>query len=79
MVHILRNGQKTILPNKWLQVQAKTVPYGIPQGTCFGSLLFILYVNNFEQCLENGTLNMYTDDLTCSSEDIEKLCTDICT
>ena len=35
---------------------------GIPQGSCFGPLLFIIYFNNFEHCLEHPRANMYADD-----------------
>ena len=37
------NGHKSSL---------KTVHRGNPQGSCLGPLLFILYVNDFEQCLK---------------------------
>ena len=57
------NGHKSSL---------KTVHCGIPQGSCLGPLLFILYVNDFEQCLKKCTSNMYADDtsVNCSAEDI---------
>ena len=44
-----------------------------------GPLLFILYVNDFEQCLKKSTPNMYADDtsVTCSGEDIYDLCNDL--
>ena len=49
---------------------------GIPQGSCLGPLLFILNVNDFEQCLENFTPNMYADDtsVTCFAEIMKELC-----
>ena len=52
---------------------------GIPQGSCLGPLLFILYVNDFERCLENCTPNMYADDtsVTCFAENMEELYNDL--
>ena len=35
---------------------------GIPQGSCLGPLLFILRIDDFENCLESMTLNTYADD-----------------
>ena len=57
----------------------KNVLCGIPKGSCLGPLLFILYVNDFEQCLEKCTANMYVDDtsVTCSAEDLTELCNDL--
>ena len=64
------NGHKSCLKN---------VLCGIPQGSCLGPLLFILYVNNFEQCLEKCTANMYADDTSviCSAEGLTELCNDL--
>ena len=52
---------------------------GIPQGSCLGPLLFLLYINDFENCLENMTPNMYADDacVTITSENLNDLITDL--
>ena len=51
------------------------VTCGIPQGSCLGPLLFILYLNDFENCLQYSSASMYADDThtTISARDIEEL------
>ena len=34
----------------------------IPQGSCLRPLLFMIYLNDFELCLEHSRANMYADD-----------------
>ena len=34
----------------------------IPEGSCLGPLLFILYLNDFESCLKFSKANFYADD-----------------
>ena len=57
----------------------KVVKHGIPQGSCLGPLLFILYVDDFAKCLVKSSPNMYADDtsVTCSAKDIDTLCDDL--
>ena len=48
---------------------------GIPQGSCLGPLLFVIYLNDLENCLKFSKATIYADDtnVTIASEDIEKL------
>ena len=41
---------------------SRPVTCGIPQGSCLGPLLFILYLNDFETCLKFSKANLYADD-----------------
>ena len=43
------------------------VTCGIPQGSCLGPLLFILYTNDFENSLSTFYPNMYADDTSISA------------
>ena len=49
--------------------------FGTPQGSCLGPLLSIIYLNDFEHCLEHSRANMYADDteITISSSNRAEL------
>ena len=55
--------------------RSKTVACGIPQGSCLGPLLIIIYLNDFEKCLKVSKAGMYADDthVTVTSMNVEEL------
>ena len=38
------------------------IDIGIPQGSCLGPLLLILYINDLPQAIKQSTISMYADD-----------------
>ena len=70
----LRNGKQFCTVDRH-KSSAKIVTCGIPQGSCLGPLLFIIYLNDFETCLELSIARMYADDthVTITSNNLENL------
>ena len=42
--------------------EACKIKHGVPQGSIFGPILFLIYVNDFNKCLNKSDAIMYADD-----------------
>ena len=40
----------------------KSINYGVPQGSCLGPLLFLIYTNELPLVIKNATPSIFADD-----------------
>ena len=46
--------------------KVQNISIGVPQGTCLGPLLFLLYINDLPEAINNANVYRYTDDTSLS-------------
>ena len=69
------NNRKQFCKVNGVPSDIKDIDVGVPQGSCFGPLLFLLYINDLPFALKKAETNMYADDtmISYSSKTLDEL------
>lgn len=67
-------GRTQSVRGKGVLSDEKDVTIGVPQGSIFGPLFFILFVNDYLKCLKHSNVNIYADYTT---QDVSHKSTDV--
>ena len=72
-VYLLNRKQFTRIEG--VHSSTQNVNIGVPQGSCLGPLLFLIYINNLPYSVKNAKFSIYADDsnLALQSENISQL------
>lgn len=57
----MENRQQHIFV-KGVRSNYNKIKYGVPQGSCFGPLLFLIFINDISAYVEEDLLSLYADD-----------------
>ena len=60
------NNRKQFCKVNGVSSDIKNINCGVPQGSCLGPLLFLIYINDLPFSLKKGHVSMYADDTTIS-------------
>ena len=60
----LKDRYQKVLINGVLSENTCAVECGVPQGSILGPLLYLIYVNDIDECLHHSTSTLYADDTT---------------
>ena len=69
------NNRKQFCKVNGVPSDIKDIDVGVPQGSCLGPFLFLLYINDLPFALKKAETNMYADDtmISYSSKTLDEL------
>ena len=77
----LDNRSQQVMIDGHFSIDAK-ITSGVPQGSVLGPLLFLIYINDLPNCVQNSVCRLFADDCILyqrirTSQDIDKLQADL--
>ena len=70
MVYRLSSGEEDENGADGVSSEWARMSMGVPQGSTLGPLLFLIFMNDLSDVVEECTINLYTDDTTIYSADV---------